>query len=259
MEQTEFAIHHGVECDASGMFPIVGNCWKKRGEDYYLCDAEYRKQSEMAQQDFELVEPPSEMLARYFSPGGQYLKGGCYRGGEYEEGYFAYGLPTFKYVAKEGDVHVWQYAFDLRMLAPSEDVQVLFHYTNERGFRNVANHEMTSAELYASLTDKNAHFGKGLYASQYEPALWRNKLRILLNNYTRHDPWRHDIADEKAAKAKKEWGLDRVSFCIPLIVPKSLAYNFRQRLTPDMQMRKTQEGAPIELGMNVHGQTSHAK
>ena len=35
------AVHEGVMCDVSGMCPIVGNRWKKKGQDYDLCDDEY--------------------------------------------------------------------------------------------------------------------------------------------------------------------------------------------------------------------------
>ena len=45
-----------VCCDASGMFPILGNRWHKTGEDFDLCEAEYQKLSEVEQQRFELVE-----------------------------------------------------------------------------------------------------------------------------------------------------------------------------------------------------------
>lgn len=50
------AIHHGIRCDASGMFPIHGNRWHKVGEDFDLCEAEYQKLAEDEQSKFELVE-----------------------------------------------------------------------------------------------------------------------------------------------------------------------------------------------------------
>ena len=50
------AIHHGIRCDASGMFPIRGNRWHKVGEDFDLCEAEYQKLTEAEQSKFELVD-----------------------------------------------------------------------------------------------------------------------------------------------------------------------------------------------------------
>lgn len=50
------AVHQGIRCDASGMFPILGNRWHKTGEDFDLCDVEYQKLTEAEQSKFELVE-----------------------------------------------------------------------------------------------------------------------------------------------------------------------------------------------------------
>ena len=54
--------------------------------------------------------------------------------------------------------------------------------TNELAFRNVANLEQETAELFASLLDERAHFGKGVYCTQHEPPVWGSRTRILLNN-----------------------------------------------------------------------------
>ena len=58
----------------------------------------------------------------------------------------------------------------LQSTGPCEDVITLYHYTDELAFRNVGNLEQSAAELFASLTDERAHFGKGLYTTQHEPA-----------------------------------------------------------------------------------------
>ena len=42
-------------CDMSGMCPIIGNRWKKIGQDYDLCDEEYRKLPPEQQQHFKAV------------------------------------------------------------------------------------------------------------------------------------------------------------------------------------------------------------
>ena len=46
----------------------------------------------------------------------------------------------------------------------------LYHYSDELAFLNIGNLEQTAAQLFASLVDKRAHFGKGIYATQHEPA-----------------------------------------------------------------------------------------
>ena len=66
----------------------------------------------------------------------------------------------------------------LRMLwnrSTGEEVLTLYHYTDDLAFRNVGNLEQTAAQLFASLKDERAHFGKGLYAAQHEPAAARLK------------------------------------------------------------------------------------
>merc|ERR1719386_591688 len=52
------AVHHGVSCDVSGMNPIVGIRYKKRGENYDLCAAEYDKLSSSDKEAFERIETP---------------------------------------------------------------------------------------------------------------------------------------------------------------------------------------------------------
>ena len=58
----------------------------------------------------------------------------------------------------------------LQNTGPCEDVITLYHYTDELAFRNVGDLEQTATQLFASLEDERAHFGKGVYATQHEPA-----------------------------------------------------------------------------------------
>ena len=55
---------------------------------------------------------------------------------------------------------------------------VLYHYTDDLAFQNVGNLEQTAAQLFASLEEKRAHFGQGLYATQHEPADARLKFSV---------------------------------------------------------------------------------
>jgi len=50
-------VHFGITCDGSGMCPIIGPRWKKRGQDYDLCQTEYEKLSEQEKKAFHRVDP----------------------------------------------------------------------------------------------------------------------------------------------------------------------------------------------------------
>ena len=55
---------------------------------------------------------------------------------------------------------------------------VLYHYTDDLAFQNVGNLEQTAAQLFASLEEKRAHFGQGVYATLHEPADARLKFSV---------------------------------------------------------------------------------
>eukprot|EP00438_Fugacium_kawagutii_P029755 Skav215809 [mRNA] locus=scaffold3885:170099:175211:+ [translate_table: standard] len=91
-------------------------------------------------------------------------------------------IPVFRFDAPDGPVMIWQDAFDLRSFGKhGEEIKVLYHYTNEKGFRNVTNEEQSFGEVWASFGDR-AHFGSGVYTTQYEaaviwlaPSVWEAK------------------------------------------------------------------------------------
>ena len=193
----------------------------------------------------------------------RYLAGELYTGRFYRESGLQEVL-TYKYEAPDGDVHVWRHAFDLKPFGRGEKVVTLYHYTDELAFSNVGNMEQTASELFASLVDERAHFGKGLYASQHEPAVWGSRLRILLNNYSNGNPLCPETKESR--KRDNEWGNGRKSghraaFCIPLLVPCSIAYNIFERHTPDMAERTVKDSAgqerPITLGEDNQGRAVH--
>ena len=107
-------------------------------------------------------------LSNYFA--GKYLDGELYDGGGYAEEVVE-EIFTYKYDTIDGAMFVWQFAFDLRSFGkPGEPFTVLYHYTNKLCFQNVGNVDQSAAELFASLVDSRAHFGKGVYTTQHEPA-----------------------------------------------------------------------------------------
>lgn len=115
-------------------------------------------------------------------------------------------MRTFDFDAEDGEIRVWQHAFDLRAFGKTggEEMVILYHFTDELAFRNIGNLEQSQAELFASLVDKHALCGKGLYATKHEPAVWGSRFRILLNNYTNeYDPQCPDTEDVKAQLIRK--------------------------------------------------------
>ena len=114
----------------------------------------------------QLLRPLAAASSKYFL--GPYLEGKLPTLSLYSEGSLG-ELKTLVYGAPDGRVHVWAYALDLRDTQPGLDpggLCVLYHLTNELAFRNVANLEQETAELFASLLDERAHFGKGVYCTQ---------------------------------------------------------------------------------------------
>jgi len=55
-------VHPGVECDRSGMCPIVGTRYHLNGHDYDLCQNEYDKLSEEEKRGYTAIPPPSPDL-----------------------------------------------------------------------------------------------------------------------------------------------------------------------------------------------------
>ncbi|CAE7740806.1 Klc, partial [Symbiodinium sp. CCMP2456] len=197
-------------------------------------------------------------LSSFF--GKTYVDGGLYDGLSYKEDMIEGSQPTYRYDAPDGPVHVWRHALDLCGSPEEEDVIVLYHYTNLLGFMNVLG-------FTQSAVDSRAHFGKGLYATQHEPSVWQHRLRILLNNYSNGDPWRVDLEDDECKLRNQEWGDGsalghRAAFCVPLRVPRELAYNIFQRLTPDMKQRRVQgedgRERAVKLGEDYKGREVHS-
>jgi hypothetical protein len=57
-EEAEQAIHVGVRCDVSGMHPIVGPRFNKKGLDFDLCEAEYIKLGEAEKGNYIRIDHP---------------------------------------------------------------------------------------------------------------------------------------------------------------------------------------------------------
>ncbi|CAJ1408785.1 unnamed protein product [Effrenium voratum] len=194
-------------------------------------------------------------LSSYFKE--KYLNGELFEGSSYAKSSLS-EIATYTFKGADGETQVWQHAFDLRAFGnEGEDLIILYHYTNELGFRNVGDLKQSAAQLFASLADDRAHFGQGVYTTQHEPAVCGMRVRILLNNYSNEDPLRPDTNDAESQRVDREWGSGkadghRAAFCVPLIVPKSIAYNIFERQTPDMAKRNLSLGEDYK-GRAVHG------
>ncbi|CAJ1447760.1 unnamed protein product [Effrenium voratum] len=86
---------------------------------------------------------------------------------------------------------------------------------------------------------------------------------MLLNNYSNGDPLRANTGDEESNKRNEEWGDKnpqghRAAFCVPLIVPKDMAYNIFERQTPDISGRLVDGKRRIALGEDYKGRKVHS-
>ncbi|CAE7793105.1 KLC1 [Symbiodinium sp. CCMP2456] len=202
-------------------------------------------------------------LSRYFA--GSYLQGKLFEGTKYTKEAFD---EVFRYDASDGPVQIWCHALDLRDLQAARDdndLIIVYHYTNELAFLNVTNPEQTAAELFASLLDSRAHFGKGVYGTRHESAVWGSRLQILLNNYSNGSPL--CASDAEAERVAREWGDanpqgHRAAFCVPILAPKAVAFNIFERQTPDMIQKIVQDPdtgkqRPIGLGEDYRGRPVH--
>jgi len=80
-------VHPGVECDASGMNPIIGTRYNLRGHNYDLCQAEFDKLSEKERALYDAIPPPKL--------GGGMGMGGCGFGGGWRQGNMGGGNGNF--------------------------------------------------------------------------------------------------------------------------------------------------------------------
>ena len=264
-----------VDAVASTSQPSTGKV-PEPGVAYLSASSDCKLQEPMVAadnlQESGLAQDTGELTQYFFGP---CLQGKLYEGLQYSLDSIG-ELLTFRYDAPDGAVHVWRHAFDLRDLQSpdsnlqssdsKEGVRILHHNTNELAFLNIGDLEQSSTELFASLVDIRAHFGKGVYASQHEPSAFKLRVRILLNNYSNGSPdCRAD--DPEHARVLSEWADSnpsghRAGFCIPIIAPEQLAYSIFQKQTPDLAEKQTQDPTtgklrPVHLGEDYEGRTIH--
>lgn len=137
----------------------------------------------------------------------------------------------------------------VRITSPSaadEDVIVLYHYAPLHAFsRIIASTNLR--HLRASYAER-AHFGDGVYATQFAPHQFGSVNAILLNNYTnKTDP----VEQERQIAAWRQKGV--TDYCIPVIVPRAAAVNVREQTTREMLWpgHTARDNCPIRDGRDV--------
>ena len=93
----------------------------------------------------------------------------------------------------------------------------------------------------------NAHYGEGVYATRKAPDNFSSKDDILLNNFTNKiDP------DEQERQIKMRRIQGDADYCVPLVVPRSLAIDVRHQKSSEMkQPGQDIHGRPIRNGRDI--------
>ncbi|CAK9081254.1 unnamed protein product [Durusdinium trenchii] len=189
----------------------------------------------------EVLEHSQASLREYFENG--YKQGGVFNNEDYE-----HDAKAWCWVHTRLGVKVWQDALDLTLASGASDVQCLFHYTAELGFRNITDPRKAAVEVFASLITQgekaNAWWGQGVYSVQNPPDEWPEIEALIDNNY--RNMLKRDIQLNGREAAMEEYS-SRVAFCIPILVNASIAYDVSKRQTPEM----VEQGKPP--GVNLAG------
>ena len=118
-----------------------------------------------------------------------------------------------------------------------EDSIVIYHYC----------HPPTSNGRYDYLRPSCGHYGEGVYATRKAPDNFSSKDDILLNNFTNKiDP------DEQERQIKMRRIQGDADYCVPLVVPRSLAIDVRHQKSSEMkQPGQDIHGRPIRNGRDI--------
>ena len=135
---------------------------------------------------------------------------------------------------KKFGIRVWRDAIDLTEGAAGE-VDCVFHYTSELGFRNITHTELQTAEIFASLVtagkQANAWWGRGVYTVRKAPDEWPDIETLMDNNF--RNMLRRDV-EKLGQEAALQQYKGRVAYCIPILANSSILYDVSLRQTPEM-------------------------
>mmetsp|Transcript_49921 Transcript_49921/g.125776 ORF Transcript_49921/g.125776 Transcript_49921/m.125776 type:complete len:711 (-) Transcript_49921:186-2318(-) len=164
-----------------------------------------------------------------------------------ETGYYyrVTDMGTKVLVHEESGISTWARALDLCPIGtlPSEQ-ELTFHYAPEDAFRSITDQSRAHAELWASLMNRNANWGEGVYTSSKEPVDFGSREAVAHNNYATQ------LATDPSSL--KYWA-DRTAYCIPVLAPKEICFDVRVRATPEMKYgpARNVEGKPLGEGREV--------
>ncbi|CAK9077904.1 unnamed protein product [Durusdinium trenchii] len=181
-------------------------------------------------------------LREYFEK--HYREGGEFLHPDYEK---TPDATLHTWLHKPTDIQIWQDAIDL---TSGTGGQVVFHYTSEVGFHNITHPSKEASEIWASLNTEgpnaNAWWGKGVYTVPWSPDQWRDRDKLLDNNFRNMMRRDHKDPIRGPEYVKREYP-KRAAFCVPILVDGSNAFDVSKKATPEM------EAAGKEPGRNLAG------
>ncbi|CAK9023477.1 Kinesin light chain 4 (KLC 4) (Kinesin-like protein 8), partial [Durusdinium trenchii] len=178
----------------------------------------------------------------------EYFEKGYKQGLVFDHDEYQHDAEDWCWVHTKLGVKVWQDAVDMTQASGAANIQCLFHYTSELGFKNIVDARKSVVEVFASLITTgekaNAWWGRGVYSVQKSPDEWPSIEALIDNNY--RNMLKRD-SDLRGREAAVEEYRSRVAFCIPILVDESIAYDVSKRQTPEM----VEKGKPV--GVNLAG------
>eukprot|EP00435_Cladocopium_sp_Y103_P038773 s347_g10.t1 len=168
-------------------------------------------------------------LRDYFLKG--YKGGGLFTHDGYER-----AADEWCWIHRRSGIKVWQDALDLTQSSGTGDVECLFHYTTQLGFRNITVPKKKAVEVFASLVTEgptaNAWWGQGVYSVRRAPDEWPDVATLVDNNY--RNMHKRDV-ESKGREAADEEYASRVAYCIPILANSAMTYDVSIQQTPEMQ------------------------
>eukprot|EP00435_Cladocopium_sp_Y103_P042554 s2438_g11.t2 len=166
----------------------------------------------------------------------EYFLNGYKVGGAFEHGAYEYNADEWCWIHKRSGIKVWQDAVDLTQSGGTGEVECLFHYTTQLGFRNITSPSKKAVEVFASLVTggpkANAWWGQGVYSVRRAPDEWPDVATLIDNNF--RNMHKRDVGSKGREAADQEYA-SRVAYCIPILANAAMCYDVSVQQTPEMQ------------------------
>jgi len=161
----------------------------------------------------------------------------------YDYGVTDMGAKVF--IHEDSGIATWARALDLCPIGTLQSEQELtFHYAPRDAFRSITDQSRAHAELWASLMNRNANWGEGVYTSAREPVDFGSREAVAHNNYA---------TQIQADPSSLDMWAERTAYCIPVLAPKEICFDVRVRATPEMRHgpARNVDGKPLGEGREV--------